>query len=137
MRKKLLNLVFPIGLGLILSVLTLWGLGGCEPIVACDAGELEGNDGSCYHCDAGAYASYSYFAGCSSAIAGVYCCPGSGGGGGGTARCNPGNTYNFSSGKCCPNSTPYYYPGTHGIKPAGCYSSCPYVGDCGTSFQKY
>lgn len=72
---------------------------------------------------------------------------GCGGGGGGTttvggsgtttAYCTPGNTYNYSSGKCCSNSTPYYYPGTHGIAAPGCYASCPYVGDCGTRFTKY
>ncbi len=54
-----------------------------------------------------------------------------------SAYCNPGNTYNYSSQKCCPNSTPYYYPGTHGIKAPGCYASCPYIGDCGTKYTKY
>ena len=61
----------------------------------------------------------------------------SGSSSGATAYCNPGYTYNYSSQKCCPNSTPYYYPGTHGIQPAGCYSSCPYVGDCGTRWTRY
>ena len=63
-----------------------------------------------------------------------------GGGTGGTtvvAYCNPGNTYNYSSRKCCPNSARYYYPGTHGITSAGCYASCPYVNDCGNMFTKY
>ena len=57
-----------------------------------------------------------------------------GGGGGSSCHCNPGNTYNFLTGVCCPSTSPYYYPGTHGGS-RGCYASCPYIGDCGSSFQ--
>ena len=49
-------------------------------------------------------------------------------------QCSKGYTYNYSSQKCCATSTPYYYPGTHGITGVGCYASCPYVGDCGTQY---
>lgn len=60
-----------------------------------------------------------------------------GGGGGGRSNCHcyAGNTYNFLTGTCCPSDTPYYYPGTHGGR-RGCYASCPYIGDCGSSFQR-
>jgi hypothetical protein len=68
----------------------------------------------------------------------VYCCSSSSGSssGSGTSscRCNSGNTYNFLTGVCCPTRAPYYYPGTHGGA-SGCYVSCPYIGDCGSSFQ--
>ena len=51
--------------------------------------------------------------------------------------CNPWYTYNFSSNKCCPSSSPYYYPGTHWIYQVGCYKTCPYVWDCWSRFQKF
>ncbi len=53
------------------------------------------------------------------------------------AYCNPGNTYNYSSRTCCPNSTPEYYDGTYGISGPGCYATCPYIGACGTRFTRY
>ena len=109
-------------------------------------GGCAGNDGKCYTCDTTVPNAYcttnrpSTGASCSAnAPGGVYCCvntttstanPGT------TCRCNPGNTYNFLTGVCCPNATPEYYPGTHGQYAVGCYASCPYVGDCGTTFQR-
>ena len=56
---------------------------------------------------------------------------GSGGGGGG-ASCSTG--YCLNNGQCCPKSAPDYTYGNHGYA-AGCYASCPYVGDCGASTQ--
>ena len=107
-----------------------------SPTAACAAG-CTGSDGKCYSCTAGSFCSSGGGSGCSTPISGVYCCSGSGGGGGsgGSCPCTPGYVYNFSSGKCCANATPYYYPGTHGITGVGCYATCPYVGDCGTTFQ--
>ena len=60
---------------------------------------------------------------------------GGGGGGGSHCQCQPGNTYNYLTGICCPNTSPYYYPGTHGGS-RGCYASCPYIGDCGSAFTR-
>lgn len=105
----------------------------------CGAG-CKGSDGACYTCTSGTHCSQSGGSGCStSSQGGVFCCYDSVGGGtsGGssTCPCSRGYTYNFSSQLCCPSSTPNYYPGTHGIKPAGCYATCPYVGDCGSRFQ--
>ena len=148
MKSGLLRFALPIGMGLTLLFITFFGIisttmVGCEAIdKECGAGSLLGTDGKCYGpCEGGSYVTYSAVGNCSAASAGgVYCCIGSGGTGGtsgGTKYCNPGNTYNYSSQKCCPNSAPYYYPGTHGISSAGCYASCPYVGDCGTNFTKY
>lgn len=123
---------------LLLLVFAPSALVGCFNTEKCKSGQCEGNDGKCYGCSAGDQCTTNPSGNCSAPVAGVYCCAGtSGGGGGGTAYCTPGNTYNYSSQKCCPNSAPYYYPGTHGISPAGCYTSCPYVGDCGTRFTKY
>jgi hypothetical protein len=110
---------------------------GCtSPTSPCGAG-CTGSDGVCYSCSSGSYCSGSGGSGCSAGSAGgIHCCSGSStGGGGSTCNCNPGNVYNYSSGRCCPNATPYYYPGTHGIYGVGCYASCPYVGDCGTTYQ--
>lgn len=145
MKSNVLKFALPVGMVLALLTITIFGIVsttmvGCELIEKeCKPGALLGSDGICYGpCESGSYATYTPIGNCSAASAGgVYCCTGTGGGGGGTAYCNAGNTYNYSSQKCCPNSAPYYYPGTHGIKPAGCYASCPYVGDCGTKFTKY
>lgn len=141
MKSQLFKFALPIGMGLALVMITIFGilsttLVGCDQLgKKCEAGALLGNDGKCYGpCANGSTATYTPVGNCSAASAGgVYCCTG----GGGTAYCNAGNTYNHSSNKCCPNSAPYYYPGTHGIKPAGCYASCPYTGDCGTRWTKY
>ena len=141
MKTLLLKFILPITMGLVLFAITTMALlSGCQKASACSSGAILGNDGKCYGpCVSGAYATLNPSGTCSSPSAGgVYCCDtGSGNTGGGGAYCNSGYTYNYSSQKCCPNSTPYYYPGTHGIDPAGCYASCPYVGDCGTSFTKY
>lgn len=53
---------------------------------------------------------------------------------GGTSgsSCNTG--YCLNNGQCCPGSAPNYTYGGHGYA-AGCYASCPYVGDCGASTQ--
>ena len=50
--------------------------------------------------------------------------------------CNPGNTYNYSSRRCCPNTAPFYFPGGYGYS-AGCYPSCPYGNECGTLRSRY
>lgn len=77
MRTKLLKLIVPLGLALILSMFTIWGLVGCEPV--CADGQLAGNNGHCYSCSGGAHATHTYEgAGCSNSVAGVYCCPGGG-----------------------------------------------------------
>ncbi len=56
------------------------------------------------------------------------------GGGGGGSSCETG--YCLNNGRCCAASTPYYSTGYHtGSGTAGCYASCPYVGDCGSSTQ--
>lgn len=56
----------------------------------------------------------------------------SGGGGGGGSSCSTG--YCLNNGQCCPRATPDYTYGGHGYA-AGCYRSCPYVGDCGSTTQ--
>ena len=50
----------------------------------------------------------------------------------GGSSCNTG--YCLNNNQCCPASTPDYTYGNHGYA-AGCYASCPYVGDCGASTQ--
>jgi hypothetical protein len=55
-----------------------------------------------------------------------------GGGSGGGSSCSTG--YCLNNGQCCPKSHPSYTYGGHGYA-AGCYASCPYVGDCGSSTQ--
>jgi uncharacterized membrane protein len=55
-----------------------------------------------------------------------------GGGGGSGAKCSTG--YCLNNGQCCPRAYPDYTYGGHGYA-AGCYASCPYVGDCGSSTQ--
>ena len=49
-----------------------------------------------------------------------------------TAACNTG--YCLNNRVCCPRAFPNYTYGGHGYA-AGCYASCPYVGDCGSSTQ--
>jgi hypothetical protein len=48
------------------------------------------------------------------------------------ARCSTG--YCLNNGQCCPRASPDYTYGGHGYQ-AGCYRSCPYVGDCGSTTQ--
>lgn len=50
----------------------------------------------------------------------------------GGSKCNTG--YCLNNGQCCPRASPDYTYGGHGYQ-AGCYKSCPYVGDCGASTQ--
>jgi hypothetical protein len=144
MKFHLLKFALPIGLGMTLLAITFFGIVsttfvGCDLLVECSSGQCKGTNGHCYSCSSGSYCTTSPSGNCSTPTGGVYCCTGSGssGGGGSTAYCSSGYTYNYSSAKCCPNSAPYYYPGTHGISAAGCYASCPYVGDCGSQFTKY
>ena len=125
-------------IGILVVMCTMVGCGPFQP--QCTGGEsCRGNDGDCMSCSMGSCSS-APVGNCSNAVDGVYCCVGGSSGGGdgsSSASCSRGNTYNFSSGTCCPNSAPYYYPGTHGIKSPGCYSSCPYINDCGTKFEKF
>ncbi len=51
-----------------------------------------------------------------------------------SARCSTG--YCLNNGQCCPRASPNYTYGGHGYQ-AGCYASCPYVGDCGSSTVCY
>lgn len=88
MKKRLLKFILPIGLGLVLSIITIWGLVGCEPVNPCADGQLEGDNGHCYSCSAGASPTYAPSGNCSAAVSGVYCCAG-GGGGGGSTGCQP------------------------------------------------
>lgn len=105
---------------------------GLTSPATCSSGECKGSDGRCYGCSGSAYCTTSPSGRCSSPTGGVYCCTG---GGSGSCPCQPGNTYNYLTGICCPNTAPYYDPGNHGYK-AGCYAQCPYSGDCGTQWTK-
>ena len=98
---------------------------GCAPANDCASG-CTGSNGNCMSCPS----PYSCNSGgsCGAFSNGVACCTGGGSSGG--ASCNPG--YCYSNGQCCPSSTPWYDAGGHGYS-AGCYASCPYVGDCGSS----
>lgn len=131
-------------LGALAGSITSACAGITQPSNNCSNGCV-GTDGRCYTCDSPTYCTRtppSSGASCGSPSGGVYCCQSvTGGGGGGNTggsgcRCSPGNTYNFLTGVCCPNATPEYYPGTHGIYTVGCYARCPYVGDCGSTFQR-
>ena len=57
---------------------------------------------------------------------------GGGGGGGSTQSCNTG--WCLNNGQCCQKGHQYYTYGGHGYA-AGCYASCPYVGECGSRTQ--
>jgi hypothetical protein len=107
----------------VLIVLMLSGL-GCVPAGDSCAAGCTGANGDCMSCSGG----YSCNSGgsCSAVVNGVACCTG----GGGSQSCNPG--YCYSNGACCPQSAPWYDRGGHGYG-AGCYASCPYVGDCGST----
>jgi hypothetical protein len=59
---------------------------------------------------------------------------GSGSSGGSSCPCRSGYAYNSLGGKCCPSDYPWYDAGGHGYS-AGCYRSCPYVGDCSSSVR--
>ncbi len=106
---------------------------GCAD-AGCASGQCTGSDGACYGpcTSSGAVCTSTPSGSCSApSPGGIYCCVGGGGGGGG-GQCNSG--YCLNNGKCCPRSTPDYTYGGHGYS-AGCYASCPYVGDCGASTQ--
>ena len=88
-------------------------------------------------CVSGAHCSSTNTGNCSAANSdGIRCCwdAGGGGGGGGGNPCSSG--YCSTNGVCCPSSARWYTYGGHG-KAAGCYSSCPYVGDCGSTSTCY
>lgn len=97
MKKKLLKFLLPISLGLVLSVITLFGLISTTFVsctITCPSGELKGSDGDCYSCSSGSHTTYNYeSASCSTPIAGVYCCPG-----GGSTGCHPTG---------CPSTAPW------------------------------
>lgn len=57
---------------------------------------------------------------------------GGSGGGGSTSGASCSTGYCLNNGQCCPRATPDYTYGGHGYS-AGCYRSCPYVGDCGST----
>jgi len=109
-------------LGLAVALL----LHGCYPPEKnCNPG-CTGSNGNCMTCQSG----YTCNGGgrCSAAVNGVACC--TGGSGGGTNACTACGTGNcLTNGVCCPKARPWYTPGGHGYA-AGCYASCPYVGDC-------
>jgi hypothetical protein len=122
-----------------ITLATLFGsrvVAGCTNATDPCSASCKGSNGTCYTCSGGSFCSQSGGSGCSSSVGGVYCCSGGGGGGGGggSCPCNTGYVYNIGSGQCCPGGAPYYYNGTHGGS-SGCYASCPYVGDCGSSYQ--
>ena len=126
--------------GAVLGGVAFSSCGGLSsPSASCSSGQCLGTDNVCYGpCASGLFCTTSPSGSCSAPSAGgVYCCGGSSSGGssGGSCPCNPGNTWNFLTQTCCANSHPYYYPGTHGGQ-SGCYTTCPYVGDCGSSFER-
>jgi len=162
MQKQLRKFVLPIGIGLVILTIAIMVVSttfvGCAKFCSA-SGDCLGTDNECYSNGGCQTANPGAIAGsmvcatsrinnsCSATpnSGGIYCCQvlsssgGNSGGssGGSTPYCSSGNTYNFSSQMCCPNGTPYYYPGTHGISAPGCYAQCPYIGDCGTMWQKY
>lgn len=74
-----------------------------------------GNDGECKKCSSGAVCSKTGGSGCSTAVAGVYCClDGSGGGGGG---CTPTG---------CPSSSPWLCRGKCWVNVADSADPYPY-----------
>lgn len=81
---KFLKFFIPIGLGLALTLITIWGLVGCEPL---HDGSCLATNGKYYHCPTG-LCSTTPQAGYSDAGDGIYC-PTSGGSGGGSTGCQP------------------------------------------------
>lgn len=74
MKKRFLKFVLPIVLGIALVVVSIIGVVGCDPIVVCNSGDLEGTNGDCMHCSGGNVPSYNWYYGCSNINNGVYCC---------------------------------------------------------------
>ena len=113
MKTHLLKFGLPVGMGLTLMVITIFGilsttLTGCEPLgKKCKEGSLLGSDDKCYgNCQSGSVATYVAVGNCSAASAGgVYCCNSGGGGGG----CTPTG---------CAASTPWLCGGL-------CYATVP------------
>ena len=127
--------------GVLFGGATIAAVSGCASpsSPSCSAGCL-GSDNVCYTCSSGsACASSRINSGCSTASAGgIYCCSASTGGGGNSGNGCPCTdpskpAYNAQFGICCARNTPWYDPGGHGYG-AGCYASCPYVGDCSNTY---
>ena len=112
MKTKFMKFALPIGLGMILLVITFMGimsvtLTGCEKDqpTKCKTGSCLGNDGLCYGpCSSGFQCTTTPSGNCSAASAGgVYCC------GGGNTGCTPTG---------CASSTPW-------LCGAYCYATPP------------
>ncbi len=137
-RRGALHLLFSTLItGVVAAGCAADGSGGCS------AGQCLGTDNVCYGpCASGSFCTTTGGAGCSAPSAGgVYCCTGApsvttGNPGNNICQGHVGDTFNYLTRTWCPNSAPYYYPGTHGIKAAGCYASCPYLGDCGNRWTR-
>ena len=136
-----LDFLFYALLGVLFGGAAMSTLAGCANPAgpSCSAGCL-GSDNVCYTCASGSTcASARINSDCSSPSAGgIYCCGSTTTGGGSTGSgcpCASGQAYNPQFGKCCPGDKPWYDPGGHGYS-AGCYVSCPYVGDCGNTYTR-
>ena len=121
-------------LGVLFGGATISAISGCaNPLKPSCSDGCVGSDNVCYTCSGSTCYSSRINTTCSSPSAGgIYCCgsnSSNSGGGGSTCPCASGQAYNATYGKCCPGSSPWYDPGGHGYG-AGCYVSCPYVGDC-------
>jgi hypothetical protein len=121
-------------IGVLFGGATISAVSGCANPITPSCSGCVGSDNVCYTCssDASCYSSRINTTCSSPSAGGIYCCSSNGGGGGGggsTCPCASGSAYNATYNKCCPGSSPWYDPGGHGYS-AGCYKSCPYVGDC-------
>jgi hypothetical protein len=111
----------------------------CNENVVCGSAAFPGNEAWFAREEGGKMRKHLILAGLSSLVVAllVVACGGggtdyssSGGGGGGGSSCATG--YCLNNGQCCPRAYPDYTYGGHGYA-AGCYASCPYVGDCGST----
>ncbi len=75
MKKRLLNFVLSIVLGISLMIISIIGFVGCQPVDTCASNQLVGSNGDCMYCSGGNVPSYTYWYGCSNINNGVYCCP--------------------------------------------------------------
>jgi len=122
MKSQLFKFALPVGMGLSLLIITLFGiisttLVGCEDLFGqkkCEAGALLGSDGKCYGpCESGSTATYTPVGNCSAASAGgVYCCIGGGGGGGCIPTGCSSSTPWLGCGKCFATSDDCLHRGT-------------------------
>jgi len=80
MKSKIYKLALPIGLGLTLLIITIFGiistsLVGCKKDSSCPSKECKGDDGKCYSCSAsGTYCSTTHSSNCGGSNHGIYCC---------------------------------------------------------------